>query len=329
MTITFTSHCPSDRAGTMLDGQFAPNHVGAATVTTSDVPQGAGNRRGVVCWLHGTQASDQPMPMPVPQIIVGFFQSMQTACNNDGWVFDYPAHLFSWSVDGIGALGNFYNAVNTDPAHGQLCINAYLAWWDHYLDYVLDRYGSNVPILVGGHSFGAFVSALICFNRANTIVGAIMHQLPTLWASIAGGSFVSPSGTLNMTIPNWSAVNIGVHAFDSVTVPTIMGYAENDGITGWNLAGTPNSTPADNKDAIITSAQAANSPMTRYRSYAAGSGATNFDENISGNLGHAFMVGDVNTYCSSTGTGAANTTPSLSQGWIQQVIDPLVPVNTF
>lgn len=337
----FTTHCPSDRAETLLPSQFVPNHVGAATCGTLGDP-GEGNRRGVVCMMHPSQASDLPLPPLVDWDLFGAFSNFFTnAAVADGWVVDVPAYPADWSIDRAGHIQNFVNAIVADPVgNGQLIIEAYLDWWDHYNLYLQDRFGFVPPVVLGGFSMGSWATAVIAANaQTNAPVGAFMHALPTLWENISLNG-VSFSGV------NVSVVDIGAHIFDAATIPLIIGYSQTDNIVGWNLSGAPNGTLGSNVDSIITNAQTAGVDMTRFRSYNAGTTLI-FDETNTGpgppptpawllGGGHLFVYSDAYTYCAPPATTSLwpnitvpNTTPALTGGWMQTHVDPNVPANTF
>lgn len=334
MTTTFSSHCPSDRAETLPQTQFTVNHVGATTCLTSGDP-GPGLRRGVVCFMHPSQASDLPMPFNgLGWGIFGSFDNVFTdAAVADGWVVDLPAYPADWSIDGVGHIQNFYNSIIADPGVGLAVIAAYVTWWDHYNLYLQDRFGVIPPVVIGGFSMGAWTSAVIAANAVNNPpVGLFCHALPTIWEAIAAGpAEVGASGLAPP--PAGSNANLGPHALDLLTMPMIVGYSNTDNTVGWSLSGAPYGTVSSNVDGIITNAQAAGANMTRFESAV--------DENNTGPSnppvfakggGHIFAPQDAQVYIAPTGftgTPAAITTPALTTGWFQAFIDPSVPPNTF
>jgi hypothetical protein len=239
----------------------------------------------------------------------------------DGWVVDLPAYPADWSVKGVGHIQSLYNAFNADPGQGTAVIEAYALWWDHYQSYVTDRFGTGRAVVIGGFSMGAWVSAIIALNAASSApVGVFCHALPTIWENIAVGEGL-PAPT--------AAGDLGPHAFDNISIPAIIGYSNTDNVVGWNLSGAPNGTIGSNVDSIITNAQAAGAPMTRYESIAdetnTGPGTPTFA--LGG--GHLFTPQDAQIYANPTSNPAGVTTPALSAGWLQTFIDPLVPPNTF
>jgi pimeloyl-ACP methyl ester carboxylesterase len=321
--VVIATHCQSVEAGTLTPGQIPPNQVGSNNVTTSDATGGAGHRRGIVCFLHPSQASDLPRPFGINPPSWDPFNSFVTFTsdvNTDGWILDYPAMPVDWGIGVHGYFTSVYNQTAADATHGQILVNSHLEWWDHYLLNVASRYGAGRAVVLAGFSWGTWVAMQIVLGRTSTVAGAMMHALPTLWQNIPSSFF-----GLNMAAVNWSAMNVSTTALNAISVPTVIGYSETDGVVGWNLAGTPNSTPVSNVDSIITNAQGASQPCSRFRSYGQGGSNTGWDEGTAAPNGHLFLPNDVATY-----VGATMPLPqawSATAGWLQTVIDPTHPVS--
>lgn len=250
--MTTTTHCIP--GGTPFPSWGMPvSNVSDALIGTTD--PGAGNRRGIIVFCHPTLSEPLTlMPPPIPSTTVA--SDIQNFANDrvaDGWVFQYPTlpcdfvspAMYSATFADSSA-GNiwFYWCTKNDPGNGTFVVSTIAEWWDHYLLYLQNKYGANRPIVIVGYSLGAWHAAQIVKNRSSSVVGSILHCLPTLWENIAGW----PS------VITWTGQDLSTTFYNGVTsLPIIIGYSNNDAIVGWDPAGT-GGTPASNTTSIIANA---------------------------------------------------------------------------
>ena len=258
--MTIATHCPSVEAGTLLSTSIPPCGVFDEMVTIQD--PGTGQRRGIVVFLHPSEASDPHLPLAVPNTIGLNFQDLFTPLVADGWLVAYPASPQDFSVKGIEYFGNVYNDVKNDPDLGNGLRRAMLAWWDHLIEYLAAKYGADRPIIVGGFSWGAWSTLNIVLGRTSTVQAYFIHALPTLWENIT--VFNPP---YNQALVDWTNFDYPIDCLvaGNVTIPGIIGWANTDATVGYSL--TPlHGPPLSNTIAIIAAALDAGLPLTSYQS---------------------------------------------------------------
>ena len=143
-----------------------------------------GSRRGILVWLPGLGVAT---PASIPQPVVNNsnlneVSTMFQTLNNDGWLTVY--------LQGVGydyltnqALG-IQNLLNNDAAHGTLYLNAVLHWWDHVVKWIQATYGTSLPIVVGGISWGGWTALTVAANKTSTIAGYCVQVPVTLMWTI-------------------------------------------------------------------------------------------------------------------------------------------------
>jgi len=250
------THClPNGSLGT---AELPVCGINTGTVTVSD--PGSGNRRGIIVFIHGLQASVvSKFPQPVSNngtaLFYNRFGDFESTVVADGWVFVYPSVQEDF-YSGQNSIVGIYNDVAADSGHGSRYLASTLHWWDHIVTWITATYGSNHPTVVTGFSFGAFKTLQIAANR--TVSGYAAHCPATLLGN-CGVAYTPPETFSNIT---WTGLNLSTTAMNAVTVPGIIGYGTNDTAVGYNLAGT-GGTPVSNTDSIITNAVNAGQPVTR------------------------------------------------------------------
>lgn len=266
--------------------------VDASTVTIQDSIS-AGQHRGIAVFLHETTIK-WPIAIPANNIALQI-QALSTALQADGWAFAWPALPMDFPPTASDQTPTndqwMANAAASDPAHGALYYAQIGLWWDHLMTYLAGIYGTGRPILVIGYSLGAYHAAVVAATRTSTVVGAVMHCLPTIWSNItafAGSNWGSV---------DWSGMNLGQHHLDSISIPTVIGTSTADTVVGYDLL----HTPASNAYLIASNAAAAGKPCTNYQQASP--------------QNHLLYGADSTFYC----------TPST--GWVQTTIDPSCPKN--
>jgi hypothetical protein len=281
--------------------------VNSGNTTIVDATGGAGHRRGIFVFLHASTRTDLVRPYPVTNIIGEAYATFQASLNADGWIFVFPVTTFDSSVNGAAyTISNQENDCAADAGNGSRQLNTVLLWWDHMTNYLAGLYGAGRPTLVGGFSLGAWMATAIALGRTSSLVGWIAHCQATVWSNL---------NTVGLNFPaNTSGMDLSATALNSITIPGIIGWDKADGTVGWGLSTDSGylGPPQSNTNHMILNAQGAGAPVTSYES--------SFDEGAGYPLGHLFNNPDAATYC---------TTPPTVTGWVNTVIDPGVPANTF
>jgi hypothetical protein len=225
------THClPTGSLGT---GELPVPDI-ISTYTISD--PGAGNRRGIVIFIHGLSSSPVGSVQPVPNsggalvyLRVGDFE---TAVVADGWVFVYPSVQEDFYTGTGWAVGGVYNDVSNDSGHGSRYMASTNHWATHLMVNEMTRlYGANRPIILAGFSMGAFkVLQLAATPPAGAnVVGYISHCPATLFEAV-GPTLTQPFNFYNL---NWTGLDTTTTQLNAVTIPGIVGYGTQDGAVGW------------------------------------------------------------------------------------------------
>jgi hypothetical protein len=268
---------------------------------------GAGLRRGIVVFLHPSQASDLPIPFTVPNSTGLNFGDLFTPLVADGWLCMYPVCPQDFSIQGVEYFGNVYNDVKNDPTNGAFLKARFLIWWELFLHYLARKYGPGRPIIVGGFSFGAFVAMNIVVGHSSSIIGYFLHCLPTLFEYITA---FGPS--YNPSLVNWTNFDYSTTALTSptsITTPGIIGWSDSDDDVGYSLTPVNSGQVQSNAIAIIAAAQAASLPVTSYQAASSSGGSTP----VAYPNGHLFLPND--------GTEYSN--------WIKSTFDASYPAGAF
>jgi dienelactone hydrolase len=266
-----TSHCPNPTTTLTATSIPVPN-VGDGNVAIAD--PGAGNRRGIVVFIHANQSVATSFPPQISSATGTNYLALALDLAGDGWVVAFVSTPEDWYKGPDNITGVAVDVIN-DPGHGTFNRDTTIpCWWDHVILYLANKYGANRPIIVDGFSMGAHKAMVIAKNRMSTIIGAAAHCPPTIFENIANEPLTPPYSSIN-----WSGYDLSTTWLNTVTIPTLVGYSQSDIIAGWNTAGTPNGTPVSNTDAMITNAVGAGQPCTRYAS-------------ADGGFGHLFEAAD-------------------------------------
>jgi len=187
-----------------------------------------GSRRGIVILVPGLTGSAMPCPplnADVTGLLPGYFATLMLNLNRDGWLTAYLPNVgYNYYS---GQLPGLQNLVATDTGHGTLYLNAALRWWDHVVWWVQQNYGSTMPIVVWGLSWGGWHSFQIAKARTSTISAYIaMVPAEPLWtfqiANMAGGAASTTTVTNTYTWPLTSPT--------VVTVNSVAGFSAGGGV---------------------------------------------------------------------------------------------------
>ena len=199
-----------------------------------------GSRRGIVILVPGLTGSAMPCPplnADVTGLLPGYFATLMLNLNRDGWLTAYlPPVGYNYYTSQLGGLQNL---VATDAGHGTLYLNAALRWWDHVVWWVQQNYGSTMPIVVWGLSWGGWHSFQIAKARTSTISAYIaMVPAEPLWtfqiANMAGGAASTTTVTNTYTWPLTSPT--------VVTVNSVAGFSAGGGVVVIQAGGSNNWT---------------------------------------------------------------------------------------
>ena len=225
------THClPSGSLGT---GEVPVSNV--AEENTSILDPGAGNRRGLIVFIHGLSVGVPPFfPWPIPEehTITGDVKILDFANDvvADNWVFLYPSVSEDYCSNITGVFG-MCNDVANDAGHGSRFLDgAILHWWDHMVDWIAETYGSGHPILCAGFSMGGYKTLEIATNRQADLVGYIAHCPATILET------PSPLFTGGETLYSFdfSGLDATINQLNTVAIPGIVGYGTSDEAVGWS-----------------------------------------------------------------------------------------------
>lgn len=225
-----TFHC-----GVEAPFKVPVNHVGPTTIgqgfPSTHAAVGGKTKRGPMVFLHPSQASDLLLPFDTysPTWDLGGFANLKSALIADAWDVYLPAYPLDWSVNGVSYFGNVYNDVVNDAGNGARLKATLIEWWDHLREYLEGIYGAGVPILLGGFSLGAWATLTIAKSGNNPPVGYIAHCPATVWENIF--AFAAPY--TNLTGINFSGMDLSATYLNTVSIPGIVGYSDNDATVGW------------------------------------------------------------------------------------------------
>lgn len=230
------THClPSGALGT---SELPVPNVSAANLTTYTP---SGSKRGVVVLLHGLNI----VGVNIPIVPTGAMLTLAGTLQTDGWVVINPTFsedLYSGALPTTG----LYNDINADTGHGSRYLTNMLAWWDHVVAYINQRYG-NWPIVPFGLSWGAWHAYQIAKNKQSTIIGYGGHVGVTVLSGVAS-ALTTP---VDFTGLNTTGLDLASTALNAVTKPGMIGWGTADTVVG-----------STNLSALYTAAHNAGQPVT-------------------------------------------------------------------
>lgn len=246
------THClPS---GLLVPGQLPVSPVSDQTRTvtpSTHAPVGGKTTRAAMIFLHASQASAPPLPLPVTSGIGVTYTGLQAAANADGYYFDFPAYPVDWPTTQpagaptpgapAGYFGNIWCDVLTDPGHGARVVETLGRWMDHEVRKVWADTAEGIPIVLAGFSLGAWAAIQLAITGSPTgmdwnLVGFIAHAPATIWENVYGfGNWpgAPASGAPPAAALNFSGMDLSTTALNGVTIPGIVGGSNTDATVGW------------------------------------------------------------------------------------------------
>lgn len=221
------------RTHCLPNGVLAAHEVPVPAVSDANVntivTAAAGSRRGVVVALHGIPATTpQTIPYPIADAfsIVPVKQlTIANALATAGWVYIQPSYPEDFQPAPATAI---HDDVYYDTTNGARFLASTLRWWDHVVKYIEAKYGTGIPIIPYGISWGGWHALEIAKNRLSTVTGYAVH-IPLVQLNLLS-SFTDITSSAGMDISS-------THA-NTITVPGYWIWHTGDTVVGYTAQQT-------------------------------------------------------------------------------------------
>jgi dienelactone hydrolase len=201
--------------------------------------------RGVAVMLHGI-IGNYSMPTNLyDQANNTTFWNLAQGLNTDGWITIWPQYQEASALQNNDAAA-IRTAIGADPTFGANYLADWLHLWDHILIWIQQNYGTKIPVMPVGISWGGWHTLQLAQNRQSQIVGYVCHIPVTVLSALS----VFAWNTITTT-----GADLSTTCLNKVYKPGIAGWGTNDPYT--------NPTVIEN---IVSNAQGASpaAPVTGY-----------------------------------------------------------------